>query len=109
MCVCVCVHAQSLQSCLTPCEAVDCSPPGSMGFSRQEYWSEFPCPSPGDLPDLGIEPTSLTSPALADRFFTTSAAWEALNYHIHHLNKIYHIILIDTEKSFCLNPISIYD
>ena len=71
MCVCVCVHAQSLQSCLTPCEAVDCSPPGSMGFSRQEYWSEFPCPSPGDLPDLGIEPTSLTSPALADRFFST--------------------------------------
>ena len=28
-------------------------------FSRQEYWSEFPCPSPGDLPNLGIEPRSL--------------------------------------------------
>ena len=80
--MCVCVHAQSLQSCLTPCEAVDCSPPGSMGFSRQEYWSEFPCPSPGDLPDLGIEPTSLTSPALADRFFTTSATWEAPEWSI---------------------------
>ena len=35
-----------------------------MGFSRQEYWSGLPCPSPGDLPDPGIEPTSLTSPAL---------------------------------------------
>ena len=30
----------------------------SMGFSRQEYWSELPFPSPGDLPDLGIEPGS---------------------------------------------------
>ena len=37
----------------------------SMGFSRQEYWSGLPCPSPGDLPDPGIEPTSLMSPALA--------------------------------------------
>ena len=34
--------------------------PPSMGFSRQEYWSGLPCPSPGDLPDLGIEPGSPT-------------------------------------------------
>ena len=46
--------------------------PLSMGFPRQEYWSGLPCPPPGDLPDPGIEPTSLTSPALAGRFFTTS-------------------------------------
>ena len=45
--------------------------PLSMGFSRQEHWSGQPCPSPGDLPDPGIKPTSLASPALADRFFTT--------------------------------------
>ena len=32
--------------------------PLSIGFSRQEYWSEFPFPSPGDLPDPGIEPRS---------------------------------------------------
>ena len=32
--------------------------PLSMGFSRQEYWSGLPLPSPGDLPDLGIEPVS---------------------------------------------------
>ena len=32
--------------------------PPSMGFSREEYWSELPFPSPGDLPDLGIEPSS---------------------------------------------------
>ena len=49
-----------------------------MGLCRQEYWSGFPCPPPGDLPDPGIEPVSLMSPALAGRFFTTSAAWEAL-------------------------------
>ena len=50
----------------------------SMGFSRQEYWSGFPHPLPGDLPDSGIKPESLVSPALADGFFTTSATWEAL-------------------------------
>ena len=38
--------------------------PLSMGFSRQEYWSGLPCPPPWDLPDPGIEPTSLVSPAL---------------------------------------------
>ena len=47
--------------------------PLSMGFSRQEYWSGLPCPSPGDLPDPGIKDTSLVSPALAGRFFTTAA------------------------------------
>ena len=47
----------------------------SIGFSRQEYCSGLPCPPPGDLPNLGIEPVS---PALAGTFFTTSATWEAL-------------------------------
>ena len=51
--------------------------PLSMGFSRQEYWSGLPCFPPGDLPNPGIKPTSLMSPALAGRFFTTSATWEA--------------------------------
>ena len=51
--------------------------PLSMGFSRQECWSGLPCPPPGDLPDPGTEPESLMSPALAGRFFTTSASWEA--------------------------------
>ena len=45
----------------------------SMGFPRQEYWSGLPGPPPGDLPDPGIKPMCLTSPALAGRFFTTSA------------------------------------
>ena len=48
----------------------------STGFSRQEYWSGLPCPPPGDLPDPGTGLVFLVSPALADRFFTTSATWE---------------------------------
>ena len=51
--------------------------PLSMGFSRQDYWSGLPCPLPGDLPDPGIVPMSLVSPALVGRFFTISAPWEA--------------------------------
>ena len=51
--------------------------PLSMGLSRQEYCSGLPCPPPGDLPDPGMEPVPLMSPALAGRFFTTSATWEA--------------------------------
>ena len=48
----------------------------SMGLSRQEYWSGFPCPPLGDLPHPGIELVSLTSPALAGGFFTTNTTWE---------------------------------
>ena len=47
-----------------------------MGFSKQGHWSGLPCPPPGDLPDPGIEPASLRSPALASEFaFTTRATW----------------------------------
>ena len=46
--------------------------PLSMEFSRQEYWSRLPFPSPGDLPKPGIKPVSLLSPALAGGFFTIS-------------------------------------
>ena len=48
-----------------------------MGFLRQEYWSGLSFPTPGDLLNPGIEPTSLVSPALAGGFFTTSTSWEA--------------------------------
>ena len=48
----------------------------SMGFSRQEYWSGLPCPPPWDLPDPGIDPTSLKSSALAGGLFTTATTWE---------------------------------
>ena len=42
-----------------------------MGFARQEYWSGLPSAPPGDIPNLGIEPASLASPALASGFFTS--------------------------------------
>ena len=51
--------------------------PLSMGFTRQEYWSGLPCLLPGELPFPGIKPTSLMSPALKGRSFTTSITWEA--------------------------------
>ena len=61
-----CVHAQL---CPTLRDSTDCKAYLlSMVFSREEYWSGLPFSSPGDLPEPGIEPTS---PALADRCFTT--------------------------------------
>ena len=73
--------AKSLQSrrvwlFATPRTIARQAPPFT-GLSRQEYWSGLLCPPPEDLPNPGIEPTSLKSPALADRFFTTSPTWEA--------------------------------
>ena len=73
MCVCVLSHVQLF---VTPWTVAH-QAPLSMGFSRQEYWSGLPHPAPGDLPNPGIEPTSLTSLALAGRFFTTSTTWKA--------------------------------
>ena len=48
-----------------------------MGFPRQEYWNGLPFPTPGDLPDPGIEPMSLVSPALAGGLFTSFATWKS--------------------------------
>ena len=69
------MHVKSLQLCLILCNPMDWSPPVPlfMGFSWQEYWSGFPCPSPGDLPDPGIEPGSFMSLALAGGLLTTRA------------------------------------
>ena len=69
----------------TLCNPMDPSLSGSFclwGFSRQEYWSGLPCPSPRDLPNPGIEPTSIMSPAVAGGFFTISITWEDVHYHI---------------------------
>ena len=60
--ICSCMHAQSLsriQLSATPWIVV-CLAPLSMEFSRQEYWSGLPFPSPEDLPDPGIKPASPT-------------------------------------------------
>ena len=63
---CCCLVAKSCLTLATPW-SVACQAPLSMEFPRQEYWSELPFPSPGDLPDLGLE---LASSELAGRFFT---------------------------------------
>ena len=55
---------------------VACQASLSMKLPRQEYWSGLPCSPPGDLPDTGIEPTSLMSPALTGSFFTSIPPWE---------------------------------
>ena len=75
VCVCVRVRARALSCALfvTP-QTVCGQAPLSMGFPRQEYWSGFPFPSPGDLPNPRTEPTSSV---LAGGFFTTSTSWEA--------------------------------
>ena len=71
-----CMLAKSFQLCPTlrdPPWAIVHQAPLSMGFSSQEYWNGLPCSSPGDLPDPGIKPVSLMSPALAGGFLMTSA------------------------------------
>ena len=72
--------AHELQSCLTLGNIMDRSPPGFsvLGILRGQILEWVPCPSPGDLPNPGIKPVSLTSPVLAGRFFTTSTTWETL-------------------------------
>ena len=61
---------------LAAAAAVVFSPP--VGFSGQKYCSGLPCPPPGDFPDSGIESSSLKSPALAGRFYTTSTSGKPL-------------------------------
>ena len=74
------MRAKSPQLCPTLMRPYGPYSPGplSMEFSRQEYWSGLPRPGPGDLPDPGIEPESLVSPALSIGFFTTNTTWEAM-------------------------------
>ena len=74
------MHAKSLQSCLTLCDPMDCSPPGSSvhGILQARILEWVAMPPPGGLPNPGIEPMSLMSPALAGRFLIPSTTWEAL-------------------------------
>ena len=73
------VCAQSLQSCLTLCDPMDHRPPGSSvrGILQARILDSVASPSSGDLPNPAVISASLTSLALADRIFTTSATWEA--------------------------------
>ena len=69
--------------------------PLSMGFSRQEYWSGLPCPLPGDLPNPGIEPSSHTSPTLADGFLTSSITWEVHAGHYPQVNYVSEVEIVN--------------
>ena len=70
-CMSAAAAAKSLQSCPTLCNPTDCSPPGSSvhGILQARILEWVPCPSPGDLPDPGIEPMSLMPPVLAGGFY----------------------------------------
>ena len=73
------MRATLLQLRPIPCGPVDHSSPGSSvpGNLQARTLEWLPCLSPGDLPDPGTEPLPLMSPALAGKFFTTNATWEA--------------------------------
>ena len=76
--VCVCMRSRfSRVQLFATLWIVAHQAPLPMGFSRQEYWSGLPCPPPGGLPNPGIEPLSLMSPALAGEFFIASTTLEA--------------------------------
>ena len=74
ICACMCVCAKSLPSCSTPYDPTDCSPPGFSvhGILQTRILEWTAIPSSRGSSDSGIKLTSLTSPALAGGFFTTS-------------------------------------
>ena len=79
-------ESEVAQSCLTLCDpwTVAHQAPLSMGFPRQEYWSGLPFPSPGDLPDLGMEPRF---PTLQTDTLTSAPPGKPLNTRIQSLRK----------------------
>ena len=80
-----CVCARSYLTLCDPWTVVH-QVPLSLEFSRQENWGGLPFPSPGDLPNPGIKPVSLVSPALAGRFFTTASPEKPKEWAKHPLN-----------------------
>ena len=74
---CVLSCFSSVQLCVT-LWTIDRQAPLSTGFSRQEYWSGLSCPSPGDLPNPGIEPSSLSFPKSGRPVLYHCTTWEAL-------------------------------
>ena len=94
-------------SCLTLCNLMNCSPPGSSVHGiLQARILEWVAPSPGDLPHPGTELTSLMSPVLAGRFITTSATWEALVINLWVFMHEICFFRLRSPKSFWSNRIS---
>ena len=79
--------AKLLQSCLTLCDPMDCSPPGSSdhGILQTRLLKSVDCPPPGDLPDPGIEPAS---PALQANSLTTEPPGNVNVYHRINVNAV---------------------
>ena len=96
------MRAKSLQLCLTLIPwTVACQGSLFMGFSRQEYWSGLPFPSPEDLPNPGTEPMS---PTLAGRFFTARVSANVIAVSDHELliiiTRLKHIFINQNRKSY---------
>ena len=79
-----------------------------MGFFRQRYWSGLPCPPPRDLPNPGIKPVSLISPALAGCFFATSATWVEDTYRICRESSLNALSLLGYQRVGDLGTTDIY-
>ena len=90
ICICCCACVQSSLTLHDPWTIAH-QAPLSMGFPRQEYWNGLPFPPPGDLPNPGIELTSLVSPASAGRFFTTMPPYVCIYKYIHIYIYILHV------------------
>ena len=75
-----CVRAQSLSCVLLFATLWDLAHQVPLSVEISRYWSRLPCPTAGVLPDQGIEPTSLASPALAGGFFTTVSPGKPSNH-----------------------------
>ena len=98
-CACMRSYSGHVLLFVTPW-TVDHQGPQSMGFCRQEHWSEFPCPSP-DLPNLGTEPSCGGS------FYATVTAWEALDkmYSVFIVFEIYHFKIKFLQTMFSITVI----
>ena len=90
LCWFLCVYVLSCVRLFQTTWIVAGQTPLSMRFPRQEYRSGLPFLSPGDLPDPRIEPTSLSSPALAGRFFTIAPPGSLCQFLLHNkVNQLY--------------------
>ena len=105
VCVGVCLVASEVSDSTTP-GTVGHQAPLSTGLSRQQYWSGLPRPPPGDLPDPGLEPKSLVSPALAGGFFTAGATWEALKTRVQAWILKYVSLLNNADRHVSLQRVS---
>ena len=94
VCVCVCAHTQW---CLTFCNPMDCSLSGSFvhGISQARILEQVAISYSRDLPEPGIEPMFLASPALAGRFFTTAPPGKPLSIYTSLIFYLFDLIIIE--------------